>query len=364
MANVEIPDLRATEWVKNNIDANKNGIAHNVSAPSTGSQLTDLSDTVSGPPSLWSLTQQQTEHALQCGALQSIQTNYEFVEQNGVHFLVRILSNLAKKEKANQKQQQLRKKGKDFNPFLPYEPDLFVCNLSPTHLCLLNKFNVVHHHILVVTREFEEQETWLNLNDFSALWSGLREINGLAFYNGGKTAGASQRHKHIQLIPLPLSPEGRAIPMEVLLPLSNAASHQPGSRIAALPFHHAFAPLNLNPQDDPIDAAQTLLNCYQMLLQRFSREQQFGGGQKFGFGQTCSLQSGRDRNFIPYNLLITRRWMLLIPRIQEKAYSISINALGFAGSLFVKDQAQLELLKEKGPMTLLQTVGSGPNSYC
>ena len=54
-----------------------------------------------------------------------------------------------------------------------------------------------------MTRAFEEQTDLLNLEDFAALWFCLQEIDGLAFFNGGKIAGASQRHKHLQLIPLP-----------------------------------------------------------------------------------------------------------------------------------------------------------------
>ena len=319
MSNVEIPDLR-------------------VSSMATVDTSPIVPDSGQSPPSLWSLAQRQTDHALQCGALQSIQTDYEFVEQDGVRFLVRVLANLVRKEKATKKQQQLQRKGKDFNPFLPYEKDLFVSNLSPTHLCLLNKFNVVNHHLLIITREFENQENWLNFNDFFALWMGLREIDGLAFYNGGKIAGASQRHKHLQLIPMPLSPEGRAIPMEAILAHTNC---EDVGYIPALPFSHGFSQLKLNPTDSSTGVARTLLSCYRMLLE------QVGGTQPLG----------SDRNSIPYNLLITRRWMLLVPRIHENAYSISINALGFAGSLFVKNKFQLDLLKQKGPMTLLQTVG-------
>ena len=39
----------------------------------------------------------------------------------------------------------------------------------PRHLSVLNKFNVLDHHLLIVTREFEPQETLLTLDDFEAL---------------------------------------------------------------------------------------------------------------------------------------------------------------------------------------------------
>ena len=161
---------------------------------------------------------QQTKYALYCGALQPIPTEYEFVEQDNIRFVVRILSNLSGKEQARKQQEKnIIVTGQDFNPFLPYEKDLFVADISTTHLCLLNKYNVVDYHLLIVTREFEEQESLLNLQDFQALGSCMGEFEGLAFYNGGKTAGASQRHKHLQVVPLPMIPSGEKIPWLIAL---------------------------------------------------------------------------------------------------------------------------------------------------
>jgi hypothetical protein len=124
------------------------------------------------PGVLWSKIQHQTRHALACGALQPIRTEYEFVEQGGIRFLVRVLANLMRKEQYNRSQVVQHRQGKPVNPFLPYDPDLFVADLSDSHLCLLNKYNVVDHHILIVTRAFEEQDTWLALADFDALAPG------------------------------------------------------------------------------------------------------------------------------------------------------------------------------------------------
>ena len=49
---------------------------------------------------------------------------------------------------ARERARQQQGKTAPANPFLPYEEDLYVCDLSPTHVCLLNKFNVVDHHFL------------------------------------------------------------------------------------------------------------------------------------------------------------------------------------------------------------------------
>ncbi|MUL37581.1 phosphorylase [Gloeocapsopsis sp. AAB1 = 1H9] len=290
------------------------------------------------PGRLWTRVIEQTEYALRTGALQSIPTDYEFIEQNGISFLVRTLSNLVRKDEAQQ-QAKSTTIGKDFNPFLPYEEDLFVADISDTHLCLLNKFNVVDHHLLIITRAFEDQENWLNWRDFQAMWVTLAEIDGLAFYNGGKIAGASQKHKHLQLVPLPLAPQ------KVKLPIENAiASAQFTGFIGTspmFPFVHAIALLDPNWIASPDSAATATLECYQKLLHAVGID-------------TNEFKS--DKQSGAYNLLATRQWMLIVPRSQESFESISVNSLGFAGSLFVRNDEQMQILKHYGPMTVLQQV--------
>ncbi|MEO0948044.1 MAG: DUF4922 domain-containing protein, partial [Cyanobacteria bacterium J06641_5] len=158
------------------------------------------------PGTLERLAIARAQSALACGALQPIATEYELVAQAGCEFVVRIATNLIRKDKAKQKQRPV-------NPFLPYDERLFVANISATHVCLLNKFNVVERHILLVTRAYEEQTDPLTAEDFAALWRSLQEMDGLAFYNGGAAAGSSQPHKHLQVVPLPLAPQGATVPL-------------------------------------------------------------------------------------------------------------------------------------------------------
>lgn len=284
------------------------------------------------PGTLWSRVIEQTELALHCGALQLFPTESEFVEQGGVNFLVRVLPNLVRKDEAKTKQD------KDFNPFLPYEEDMFVADISDTHLCLLNKFSIVKHHLLIVTREFEEQETLLTQKDFEAMWVCLAEIEGLAFYNSGKNAGASQRHKHLQLVPLPLVPDGPQIPIEpILIPVFQGSI----GIVPSLPFLHAIAQLDPQQTKSPLAAAY-LLECYHNLLH--------------AVGWFCSDEVNPNRLAGAYNLIATRQWMLLIPRSVECFESISVNSLGFAGTLVVRSEQQMKILKDIGPMTVLLSV--------
>lgn len=291
------------------------------------------------PDTLWEKVIQQNEYALNCGALQTIPTDYEFVKDGEINFLVRILTNLDRKEKAKDKQEkQVKQTGKNVNPFLPYEQDLFVTDISKTHLCLLNKYNVAPYHLLIITREFEDQESWLNLNDIGALWACLLQIDGLIFYNSGQVAGASQPHKHLQLVPLPLSDKSERIPIEPLLKTAEFKGEI--GQIPSFSFSHAFTYLDINHQTDFTEIIHTILRKYESLL------------DKIGLPRTEQKPSGA------YNLLMTRQWMMIIKRSQASFESISVNSLGFAGALLVRNQEQMQELKTLGPMNILENVAN------
>ena len=281
--------------------------------------------------------QERTAEAKKSGALQPIPTEFRIIEENNIPFIVRILSNLVRKEEAKKEQEKKSATlGKDFNPFLPYEENLFVTDISDTHVCLLNKFNVVEEHLLIITRAFEEQESLLNLEDFFALWTCMAEFEGLAFYNSGKIAGASQRHKHLQIVPLPLTNTGVNIPLDKLL--SEAIFDNRIGIIPDLPYQHGLFKLDPIGDRSPLAAASLILDGYNRLL------------------QTLNLVKNGEDYPQPYNLLATREWMLIVPRSAEFFESIAINSLGFAGALLVKNEEQLQFLQAYGIMNVLKNV--------
>ena len=73
-------------------------------------------------------------------------------------------------------------------------------------------------------------------------------------------------------------------------------------------------------------------------------------------GIKAVMVDGEPRQSAAYNLLMRRDWMLMVPRSQERFETISINALGFAGSLFVRDEKELNRVEEIGPMHILNQV--------
>ncbi|RKF50851.1 phosphorylase [Paraburkholderia fungorum] len=302
------------------------------------------------PGTLWPAILRQTEHALRCGALRPIETIQTLIEDRGIRFLIRQVSSLARKEQARQvpgaNKADKGKARNAFNPFLPYDPDLFVADISDTHVALLNKFNVIDHHLLIVTRCFKSQDTLLELADFAALAACLAEFDGLGFYNGGAQAGASQNHKHLQIVPLPLAESGPPIPIESVLEFAD----MDGSigKLPTLPFRHAFAYLEQGPaaSTQAAQAAHAALDCYHALL---------------GAAGLHAIEvNGELHPSAPYNLLVTSRWMLLVPRSSERVEGVSVNALGFAGSLFVRDAAQMQVIRGLGPISVLERVAISP----
>ena len=294
------------------------------------------------PGTLWQDTLDRTERALRTGALLPIYTESTVMNDGGIDFLVRIVSNLARKAEDRKvyEENSSNEKNKP-NPFLPYEEDLFVADISDTHVCLLNKFNVIEHHLLIVTRAFEDQEILLTLQDFKAIRTCMAEFEGLAFYNGGVVAGASQRHKHLQMIPLPMEDNGLMVPVEPLF--AGARFEGEFGVIPGLPFVHSFTRINQYPTDEISTAAEDLYKLYRRMIQAV--------GLNSSYEPEGSRQSG------PYNLLFTREWMLVVPRSEEFFGSISINALGFAGALLVQDEKQMQILKERGGMAVLRHAG-------
>ncbi len=251
-------------------------------------------------------------------ALESVPTACEIFVEDGIPYQLRVLQGFHPKRHAKKEQKRTGR-----NPFLPPEPDLFVGNLSPTHGAVLNKFNVFGGHLLVITREFASQEGLLDERDFDALLVAMEGVDGLGFYNAGRQAGASQPHRHLQVAPLPLLPSTEGWPTPIDAEIT-------GGR--PLPYSHVLAVLEGRPLGR--SDAPRLFELFRSLM----ADQRLANGDR------------------PYNLLLTRRWMMVVPRTLDRFERISINALGFAGSLLVRDRELLDLVKTLGPGAVLRGV--------
>ncbi|KAJ3150499.1 Serine/threonine kinase [Geranomyces michiganensis] len=116
----------------------------------------------------------------------------------------------------------------------------------------------------------------------------------------------------------------------------------------ALDFAHSLVllPPTLS-AGNSIAAGQQLEALYQQSLKKA-----FGdAGQDIG---SCLDPDTEDRSAQPaYNVVLTREFLMTIPRRAERAEGISLNAVAFAGMMLVKSQEELALAMEKGPLDLL-----------
>jgi ATP adenylyltransferase len=274
---------------------------------------------------LWPALRARRASAQAMGALEPIETALEEVEEGGIAFQLRLATSLRRKQAAR------AERPPDFDPFLPHDPELFVADVSDAYVCLLNRFPVLPYHALLTTRAFEEQDAPLDARDFEAWWACLAERDALGFFNSTSEAGGSERHRHLQLVP-PLVAGAAVAPVDAVL---EAARFDGPVGCAPLPFLHAVARVSRLAELSIAEAADALAALAREMARAF----------------------GCDRPGRPYNLLLSRDWMLFVPRAREKWEGISVNALGFAGTLLVRDREALERVRAAGPLAVLREVG-------
>lgn len=74
------------------------------------------------------------------------------------------------------------------------------------------------------------------------------------------------------------------------------------------------------------------------------------------FGK-ASLDVGHFKDDQSYNLILTLHHMMLVPRSSESWGPVSLNAMGFAGSFFVRSMEELSCIKQAGGAKILLAVG-------
>lgn len=230
------------------------------------------------------------------GSLRPLPSTAHDVVEGGVRFVVRRIEAFEAKPHGT----------KEDDPFRPPWTDaLFVEDRGPDHALLLNKFPVLGDHLLLVTRAWADQEHPADRADLLAIAAVLAELDGLWFYNGGRLAGASQPHRHLQLVSrAALGP----IPLEPLL-----AAALPTGRVDAFAFPHAVLP-----GVDP-DAIRGAL--------------------------------GPDPG--PHTLLGTRELTLVVPRGAAKVDGQPVNSLAYAGFLAAKTDDGVAAIRARGPFGVL-----------
>ncbi len=266
------------------------------------------------PSDLETLGALRAREAREVNAIAPIETETEVLHTPLGPFLLHVARQLRDKPRNRQPG------GTRPDPFVPpYEPSLYVGALPGRWHVLLNKYPVLPRHFLFVPERFEPQEAPWDEASFRAACFALEALDGLLFYNAGATAGASQPHRHLQLLGLPLHQDAPPVPLlEAVLR-------------RRLPVRFAVLSTPRTPAAWPAAYA------------RLFREAAWSPER-------------------PHNLLATRSHTWLVPRSRECWRDVSVNALGFAGSLFVPDRERASSLRAAGPSAILGAVGLPPLS--
>ncbi|KAK9448451.1 ATP adenylyltransferase-domain-containing protein [Limtongia smithiae] len=228
-----------------------------------------------------------------------------------------------------------------FDPFANPESSLFLCPLGVNeYYTILNKFSIIPHHFLLITKSFESQNAPLSEEDLEATWACLqptidRGMRTLAFYNCGEASGASQSHRHVQFIPVP--EQFKLLPDIALSygvqPSKNAIgvfpTYHPGAS-----FAHYVLPIPPNP------TADDLIMRFATLLAR-----------------ALTVLRTHEQSPISFNFAMTKEWMFIAPRRQELYEGVSVNTTGMVGLMLAKSHEQLDLIKRLGPSKILANVG-------
>ena len=248
--------------------------------------------------------------------------------------------------------------------------------LPPAHNLVLNKFAVVPEHFILATAEVRPQTHVLEPEDVDAAYACIEayanadaaEDNGrdlFVFFNSGEHSGASQPHRHLQLLPVARMRDGlesieSGDAWRVLTDtLTGHESEQGQDRAPALPFTVFSAAIS------PDMSAGARHKAYVDLYRRAVSAVLAPGTE------TEAPASGEA--LISYNFAMTQTAMALCPRTAEGAAItdrngrpagyVALNGTLLAGTALVKTQAEWDALGADPGLLhgVLEKIGVGPS---
>ncbi len=212
------------------------------------------------------------------------------------------------------------------NPFCPWDEILEIGSIGNNHQLILNKYPVQKGHILLITNSWRPQNGWLDINDWIAMQKVNYDTSGLWFFNSSPAAGASQPHRHFQLL--------RRAEGELSCPREKWF-------LRLINVRDSFCKIEKNIIVSEFNFFKSSSFIYKKYL-NLSKE--------LGLGDP--LKDKKPKH--PYNILITNEWIAMVKRKQDHLHGFSINGLGFAGYILVTEKSNVNYLKKNGPVKLLE----------
>ncbi|KAH0438019.1 hypothetical protein CcaCcLH18_03511 [Colletotrichum camelliae] len=212
-----------------------------------------------------------------------------------------------------------------------------ISGVNASHVLMFNKFCAYRPHLILLTadghrRQFEP----LGRDDLEAARDVLRGLNSngeseyLVIFNCGKDGGFSRLHKHMQVIPAP-------------------------------------SDFRLWPDEAGLEAAVP----YEYLVKRFEGgipgREELGGVYGEMLRAATALVPGREEVVeedgdgngvaVPHNMILSERWMVVVPRTKVDVDGAGVNAAGMLGIVWASGEETYEQWLGLGPREVLAEVG-------
>lgn len=353
----------------------------NKQATTTATSSTPVHN-VQRPTQLRALLADTSRRAQAMGKLQPLATTSAVVNDGGIGFLVFTAdySGAEVKDKIPTLGPNTQPTADPFDA-KTRDKQLVVAPIAPKHTLLLNKFFTLQEHALLVTDAYSPQTTPLTHHDFDAWCWSITQTNAVGFFNSAWEAGASQQHKHMQLVPLDVikdlrSDRSNALPVEDVL-LTTMASQEVYDpfdsrhtfRLRQYNFQHAFVRLMSQSQWKSAVSgykvqpsyARYLYTAYVDLMRETGilQLQQDASLGRMRQRRLEEASAAATEDLAPYNIVLTESWMLVVPRSQRLFQdAVDVNGLGFAGLLLARDAAARALIEKVGPIQVLAGVAT------
>lgn len=206
-----------------------------------------------------------------------------------------------------------------------------MATIKSTHLLAFNKFPAARPHFLVLTQDgFKRQYEALDIDDITAALHVLSSFKTrqVLFFNCGVNSGCSRMHKHMQVFP---APDPEQFPL------------WPDLKESKPPFKYFVR--RSHPNTGP-PAAKAIAAAYQTLLRR--------AAEAVGHVGHVALEGEAA---LPHNLIMTRDWLVVVPRRAVSWEGAGSSAPGMLGMVWVHNEETVKLWLEKGPAKILSRVG-------
>ncbi|KAK1486775.1 inositol phospholipid synthesis protein Scs3p [Colletotrichum tamarilloi] len=308
---------------------------------------------IKAPVNLPELVKAAFNKARSNGDLTYYATQVTVLNANSTPFQLRFSPALANKPVA-QKPKKTDEPRKPFDPFeSPEKGPLFIAEIpsSSGHNLVLNKFAIVPEHFILATKEFKQQTDLLERDDLAATYSCIEAYRQYgeqhqghnselyAFFNSGSHSGASQPHRHIQLLPVARMMDGLpdGARWDVL------AKQLGPQHVSELPFLTFAETIHRDMSPDELHGIY--LSLFKSAVDAV--ESHIG----------AENDSGNGGARISYNLAMTSDRLAVLPRLAEGAAifkdgtavgNLALNGTVLAGTALVKNEAEWDALRSGG----------------